>query len=102
MAVGFNELTRVQMPALIHLTRLGYKFYGKINESQAGIDFDPDTNILIKIFKEQFAKLNPGYEGEVEQVLRDIRLELDNDDLGRSFYKRLLSMHRYKALRNSS
>ena len=91
MSVGFNELTRVQMPALVHLTRLGYEFYGKINESQAGIDFDPDTNILIKIFKEQFAKLNPGHEGEVEQVLRDIRLELDNDDLGRSFYKRLLS-----------
>lgn len=26
MAVGFNELTRVQMPAIVHLTRLGYKF----------------------------------------------------------------------------
>ena len=90
MSVGFNELTRVQMPALVHLTRLGYTFFGKINESQAGVDFDPDTNILIKIFKEQFAKLNPEHEGEAEQVLRDIRLELDNDDLGRGFYKRLL------------
>ena len=98
MAVGFNELTRVQMPALVHLTRLGYKFFGKINESQAGIDYDPDTNILIKIFKEQFAKLNPGHEGESEQVLRDIRLELDNDDLGRGFYKRLLSVSPIKLI----
>ena len=98
MAVGFNELTRVQMPALVHLTRLGYKFFGKINESQANIDFDPDTNILIKVFKEQFAKLNPGHEGEAEQVLRDIRLELDNDDLGRGFYKRLLSVSPIKLI----
>lgn len=89
MPNGFNEATRVQMPALIHLQRLGYKYYGKISEDQAGIDYDPDTNILIKIFKEQYSKLNPGHESEAEQVLKDIRLELDNDDLGRSFFKRL-------------
>ena len=28
----FNEATRVQMPALVHLTRLGYIYYGKITE----------------------------------------------------------------------
>ena len=28
----FNEATRVQMPALVHLTRLGYKYIGKITE----------------------------------------------------------------------
>lgn len=98
MSSGFNELTRVQMPALVHLTRLGYKFYGKINETQAYIDFDPDTNILIKIFREQFKKLNPNYEGEVEQVLKDIKLELDNDDLGHSFYKRLVAVSPIKLI----
>ena len=30
MSGNFNELTRVQMPALVHLTRLGYEYYGKI------------------------------------------------------------------------
>ena len=86
----FNEATRVQMPALVHLTRLGYIYYGKISEDMSGIKYDPDTNILLDVFKKQFAILNPGHEGDVEEILRQIRQELDNDDLGRSFYKRLL------------
>ena len=32
----FNEATRVQMSALVHLTRLGYIYYGKITEDMAG------------------------------------------------------------------
>ena len=51
----FNEATRVQMPALVHLTRLGYKYIGKMTEDMAGSVYDPDTNILINVFKEQFA-----------------------------------------------
>ena len=92
MAKGFNEATRVQMPALVHLTRLGYEYFGKISESQANVVFDPDTNILLDVFKERFAMLNPERAGEAEQVLKDIRIELDNDDLGRSFYKRLIAV----------
>lgn len=88
----FNEATRVQMPALVHLTRLGYKYIGKITEDLAGTVYDPDTNILIDVFKKQFAKLNPEHEGEAEQVLRGIRQELDNDDLGRRFYNRLTTV----------
>ena len=86
----FNEATRVQMPAIVHLTRLGYIYYGKITEDMAGTKYDPDTNILLDVFKSQFVKLNPGCEGDVEETLRQIRQELDNDDLGRSFYNRLL------------
>ena len=88
----FNEATRVQMPALVHLTRIGYNYYGKITEDMAGVDYDSDTNILIKVFKEQFTKLNPTHSGNVEEVLRSIRQELDNDDLGKSFYKRLVNV----------
>lgn len=47
----FNEATRVQMPALVHLTRIGYTYFGKISEDMSGSVFDPDTNILIRIFK---------------------------------------------------
>ena len=85
----FNEATRVQMPALVHLGRLGYTYIGKVSEDMANSVYDPETNILIDIFKKQFAALNPNYAGDAEQVLRSIRQELDNDDLGRSFYKRL-------------
>ena len=89
MPSGFNEATRVQMPALVHLTRLGYEYYGKILESDANLKYDPDTNILIDVFNEQFKKLNPNFEGNAEEVLKEIRMELDNDDLGRAFFKRL-------------
>ena len=51
----FNEATRVQMPALVHLNRLGYNYFGKISEEQANIVYDPETNILIDVFKKQFA-----------------------------------------------
>jgi len=98
MSVGFNEATRVQMPAMVHLCRLGYKYFGKISEEQAGIVYDPDTNILIDVFKSQFAKLNLGLEGNSEQVLRERRQELDNDDLGRSFFKRLQSVSPVKLI----
>lgn len=91
MSSKFNEATRVQMPALVHLTRLGYTYFGKIHEEGAGTIYDQDTNILLEVFRQQFSKLNPGNEGLAEQTLKDIRLELNNDDLGRSFYKRLTS-----------
>lgn len=91
MSGNFNELTRVQMPALVHLTRLGYEYYGKITENFAGIKYDPDTNILLDVFEKQFKKINPGKKAFYDQVLKDIRLELDNDDIGKSFYNRLVS-----------
>lgn len=85
----FNEMTRVQMPALVHLTRLGYSYYGRLFEDMADEVYDPDTNILKDVFIAQFKKLNPDREGESEQTLKAIRQELDNDDLGKSFYARL-------------
>lgn len=88
----FNEATRVQMPAMVHLTRLGYSYFGKITESMANKVYDPDTNILIDVFKEQFSRLNSKHSAEADQVLKSIRQELDNDDIGRSFYNRLSSV----------
>lgn len=87
----FNEATRVQMPALVHLSRLGYSYFGKISEDTAGTIYDPDTNILLEVFKAQFKKLNPTYGSQYAEVIRSIHQELDNDDLGRSFFNRLVS-----------
>ncbi|MCM1295718.1 MAG: HsdR family type I site-specific deoxyribonuclease [Muribaculaceae bacterium] len=94
----FNELTRVQIPALVHLTRLGYTYFGKISEDMAGSVYDPDTNILIEVFRSQFSKLNPGKEKEFDQLLATIKQELDNDDLGRSFYNRLKAVSPIKLI----
>ncbi|MDF0485432.1 hypothetical protein [Amygdalobacter nucleatus] len=69
----FNEATRVQMPALVHLTRLGYQYAGKLSERDSGIAFDGDTNILINVFKKQFKKLNPEHAGEELEILTSIK-----------------------------
>ena len=88
----FSEATRVQMPAMVHLSRLGYSYFGKLNDEMKGGVYDGETNILLEIFKEQFIKLNPSHKGEFLQVLKEIRKELNDDDLGRGFYNRLRSV----------
>ena len=84
----FSELTRVQIPAALHLMRMGYTYLprnGKEIEER-----DQDTNILVSVFKEQFLKFNNYLtEDTLERELANIKLELDQNDLGRSFFKRL-------------
>lgn len=102
----FTEATRVQLTAIQHLARIGYTYLGKISESGAvpisatskgtpgttpAIHYDPETNILVDIFAEQFKKLNPAATVSAQSVLSDIQKELDDDDLGQQFYKRLTS-----------
>lgn len=94
----FSEATRVQMPAMVHLTRLGYTYFGKIYEDMSGTVYDGDTNILLPVFEEQFKKLNPSHEGEYLQVLKDIKKELNDDDLGRGFYQRLKNVSPVKLI----
>ena len=85
----FNEATRVQIPALVHLTRLGYTYIPRISEEKAGTFYDPQTNILTEIFRQQFCALNPEKAKQFNQILQEIRTELDNNDIGKAFYKRL-------------
>lgn len=87
MGKSFNELSRVQLPAVLHLMKLGYQYlsYRKNKDK-----FDSNNNIIIPIFKEQFLKINPeASEANFEKEYQDIKLELDFDDLGRSFFERL-------------
>jgi len=85
---SFNELTRVQIPAMIHLTRLGYRYLGKPGLNPEPVH-DPSTNIIVSDFEHQFKKLNSTSTLNCRSVLDDIRKELDDDDLGRQFYQRL-------------
>ena len=94
----FNEFTRVQIPALMHLNRLGYEYVGKIDESMAGTVYDAETNILLEIFSTQFQKLNPHYKDQAESVLKEIKDELDYNNLGRSFFERLQAVSPYKLI----
>lgn len=80
----FNELTRVQIPAIAHLTRLGYDYLSLKN-----INIDSDTGIITDIFSKQFNTFNP--EANFENEFKNIKSELDQDDLGRSFYERIIN-----------
>ena len=84
----FSELTRVQIPAALHLMRMGYTYLPRNGKGIA--ERDPDTNILVSVFKEQFLKFNNYLtEDDFERELANIKLELDQNDLGRSFFKRM-------------
>ena len=106
MSKTYNEKTRVQMPAMIHLTRLGYQYIGKLYhigtdknaEHTAGTSFDETTNILHGQFQQAFARLNPSHSDEWAVVLEAIKKELNDDDLGKQFYTRLTSISPYRLI----
>ena len=50
-----NENTRVKIPALVHLTRLGYE-YLSLKEYEGGIH--EETNIFRSPFCESIARIN--------------------------------------------
>ena len=65
--MAFNEDSRVKIPALIVLTRLGYTY---IPQRQRNLDHSVDTqsNIITDIFAEQLKSLNPGVRPEQVEV----------------------------------
>lgn len=82
----FNENTRVQVPAALHLCRLGYTYLDVIPE------YDKMTNIITPVFKQSIKKLNPTMTDlEISQLLDKIISEAKNDNLGREFYEMLSS-----------
>ncbi|SSY70323.1 type I restriction endonuclease subunit R [Alysiella crassa] len=88
MSQKFNENTRVKIPAILHLMRLGYQYLSLKNAV-----WDNKSNIFTDIFKESIRKINPTLnlqDGDIHRVLADIHLELDYDDLGKVFYERLI------------
>lgn len=89
MPANFTELTRVQIPALLHLERLGYTF---VPREKLGENQDLNSNILTDVFKESVRRLNPAMrDGEIEEKLRELIRIANNDDLGREFYNKLMS-----------
>lgn len=98
MSKAFSECTRVQIPAILHLTRLGYKYFGRIHEENSGETYDSETNILIDEFHNSFNRLNLGKENDWHNCFYEIRKTLNDDDLGRGFYKMLTSLSPYKLI----
>ncbi len=92
--MAFNENTRVKIPALIHLERLGYKYLSLKTST-----WDKDTNIFTGILDQSLSRLNPeaGPE-ELEIFKRKSLATLDNDDLGKVFFSNLISQNGLKLI----
>jgi type I restriction enzyme R subunit len=122
--MAFNENTRVKIPAILHLTRLGYGYVSLKNAQ-----WEEDTNIFNEIFAKSINKINQPqntsksiikktkalkkkYDNveskaaesvisgmyrnnngiiDTNKIIDELKELLDYDDLGRAFYKRLIS-----------
>ena len=85
----FNEDSRVKIPAILHLARLGYDYLSL--KDKIATQHDESTNIFTDIFKASLAKINPKTDpSEIDRLLQDIFILLDYDDLGSAFYERLI------------
>ena len=84
--VAFNENTRVKIPAILHLTRLGYEYVSL----KKGV-WDSDTNFFTNIFAESVTRINPGVDFDPAMLMAEAKNLLDYEDLGRAFYNRMVS-----------
>ena len=83
----FNEDSRVKIPAILHLVRLGYDYLSLKDAS-----WDESTNIFPEIFKDSVGRINPKLsEIEISRYLDEISLTLENEDLGKAFYEKLIA-----------
>jgi len=85
--MSFNENTRVKIPAILHLCRLGY-CYLPLSKAKR----DESTNIFTDVFSESILRINPDLDASgVKRVFENVSLALDNEDLGQAFYKMLIA-----------
>ena len=81
----FNEDSRVKIPCILHLVRLGYEYLSLKTAS-----WDEETNIFPDLFREGIARINAGIDpDDIERLLADVKLSLENEDLGKAFYEKL-------------
>jgi len=91
MAAHRQEDLRVKIPALIHLTRLGYRYLPLSAERR-----NPDTNILPDVFHRALEKINGCSVPEQDCMLlmEELRAALEREALGEAFFSRLHSAWR--------
>ena len=83
----FNEDTRVKIPTVIHLVKLGYIYLSKRNEV-----WDEETNIFKEIFLKSIKRLNTKISNdEIKKCYDEISTCLGNNDLGNEFYEKITS-----------
>ncbi|HNR73470.1 MAG: type I restriction-modification system, R subunit [Bacteroidetes bacterium OLB12] len=86
--MAFNEDSRVKIPTILHLCRLGYT-YLSLKEAK----WDEANNIFPYIFKESISRINSDLNltaGDLTRLYDEIALSLENEDLGKVFYEKLI------------
>ena len=85
-----NENSRVKIPALVHFTRLGYK-YISLRKYEGVID--DDTNILVDVLCDAINRINATSltTTDTQKIVNALKAMLENDDLGREFYSVLIN-----------
>lgn len=92
--MSFNENTRVKIPAILHLCRLGYE-YLPLSKAK----WDISTNIFTDIFYESIQRINPEIDSDdIRKTFEDVSLVLENEDLGEEFYNKLISVSGIKLI----
>lgn len=83
----FNEDSRVKIPTILHLMRLGYSYLSLKNQV-----WDVSTNIFTDIFKENIQRLNPELsQADIQRIYDDVSLCLENEDIGNAFHQKLIN-----------
>lgn len=81
-----NEDSRVKIPTILHLIRLGFE-YVSLKEAK----WDVETNIFTDIFEESIKRINPDLsEHDIQRIYAETALSLENEDLGKIFYEKLI------------
>ena len=84
--IKHNEDTRVKLPAILHLVRLGYTYL-----SLKDATWDESTNIFPELFKSAMLRVNSEIEEDaIHRLLQDVSLSLESEDLGHAFYDMLM------------
>lgn len=82
----FNEDSRVKIPTILHLIRLGYSYLPLKKQK-----WDESTNIFTSILLDSIKRLNPEVsDGDIKRFYDEVLLTLQNEDLGKAFYEKLI------------
>lgn len=64
----FSEDSRVKIPCILHLVRLGYRYLSLKNAV-----WDDETNIFPDLFRAAITRINPGIDSaDIDRLLADV------------------------------
>ena len=92
--MALNENSRVKILLILHLTKLDYT-YLSLKGSRRG----EATDIFLDLFHSSDTAINPeASPDDIDRLLQEISPLLENEDLGKAFYERLINISGLKLI----